>query len=257
MSEQIDFSLSLCYYFIQRLSIIQSANIKKRCINNKTGKLSIKTVEMEILTMNQNDLRVKKTKKAIHNTFMELLKVKPISKISVTELAKAAEINKATFYLHYKDIFDLYQHTLRNFLCDIAAEITFMDLFFTDIERFATKLYELSINRGFFKNNVLFSTENASYNQGAMQFFCNALTEKVISLNVLEDTDINRMKLRYIFAGIGMLFRFDSDKKPEDIILTIVCAYKGQFWNLQFLTETTNSLASRPTQLRQVDNVRN
>lgn len=183
--------------------------------------------------MNQNDLRVKKTKKAIHNTFMELLKTKPVSKISVTELAKTAEINKATFYLHYKDIFDLYQHTLRNFLCGIADEITFMNLFFTDIECFATKLYELSISRGFFKNNVLFTAENASYNQGAMQFFCNALTDNVIHLNILEDNDINRMKLRYIFAGIGMLFRFDSDKNSDDIISTIVCAYKGQFEDMQ------------------------
>ena len=53
------------------------------------------------------DLRVKKTRKSIVDAFIELRQIKPLEKITVKELASKAMINKATFYLHYQDIYDL------------------------------------------------------------------------------------------------------------------------------------------------------
>ena len=45
----------------------------------------------------RTDLRVIKTKRAITGTLIELLRTKSIGKITVTELAQKAEINKGTF----------------------------------------------------------------------------------------------------------------------------------------------------------------
>ncbi len=59
------------------------------------------------------DLRVKRTQKNIYNAFIRLRKKKELEQISVKELAELAEINKATFYLHFKDIYDL-SDTLEN-----------------------------------------------------------------------------------------------------------------------------------------------
>lgn len=53
------------------------------------------------------DLRQKKTLRAIAESFYELRKQKKLETITVTELCRLAEISKATFYLHYRDIFDL------------------------------------------------------------------------------------------------------------------------------------------------------
>ena len=53
------------------------------------------------------DLRVKRTRKSIVNAFIELRTKKPLEKITVKELADLAVINKATFYLHYQDIYHL------------------------------------------------------------------------------------------------------------------------------------------------------
>ncbi|MCH5304568.1 MAG: TetR/AcrR family transcriptional regulator [Ruminococcus sp.] len=53
------------------------------------------------------DLRVKRTTKNIKDAFYELRKKKSIDKISVKELSELAMINKATFYLHYRDIYEL------------------------------------------------------------------------------------------------------------------------------------------------------
>ena len=53
------------------------------------------------------DLRIERTRKNIHNAFIQLRSKKPLEKISVKELAELAYINKATFYSHYHDIYDL------------------------------------------------------------------------------------------------------------------------------------------------------
>ncbi|MBR3969516.1 MAG: TetR/AcrR family transcriptional regulator [Ruminococcus sp.] len=53
------------------------------------------------------DLRITKTRAAVKNAFLEIRASKPLEKITVKELSAAANINKATFYLHYKDIYNL------------------------------------------------------------------------------------------------------------------------------------------------------
>lgn len=52
---------------------------------------------MEKQRMNYNDLRVLKTEKLIRSALHELAQEKPISRITVKELVKRAEINKTTF----------------------------------------------------------------------------------------------------------------------------------------------------------------
>lgn len=53
-----------------------------------------------------HDLRVQKTRNSIRGQFIQLIKTKPVNKITVTELASLAQINKGTFYLHYPDIYE-------------------------------------------------------------------------------------------------------------------------------------------------------
>ena len=53
------------------------------------------------------DMRERRTKRNIANAFIQLRSKKPISKITIKELCELADISKATFYLHYRDIYDL------------------------------------------------------------------------------------------------------------------------------------------------------
>lgn len=59
------------------------------------------------MAINENDSRVRRTKKLIRKGLMELAQEKPIEKISVKELADRVDINRGTFYLHYTDIENL------------------------------------------------------------------------------------------------------------------------------------------------------
>lgn len=47
------------------------------------------------------------TKKAIIQTFLELLKNRSLDKITVKDIVDRCEINRNTFYYYYKDIYDL------------------------------------------------------------------------------------------------------------------------------------------------------
>ena len=174
-------------------------------------------------------MRIQKTKRAIYGALEELLLEKSINKITVTELAKRAEINKGTFYLHYKDIYDLYEDALIMYLDSVASNIPYMELFFTDIDYFAEKLVTNSLKEYIFKNNVFFTKENASFNENAMLYFCNALSEKLLEYNQIENTNENKMKLRFIFSGIGTLLRFNSDKDASQIINIMTTTARSLF----------------------------
>ena len=65
------------------------------------------------MAINNEDNRVKRTKKLIRRGLVELAQTKRINKITVKELTDYVEINRGTFYLHYKDVYDLVD-TLEN-----------------------------------------------------------------------------------------------------------------------------------------------
>ena len=53
------------------------------------------------------DRRIRKTKATLFNSLTELMSKKKISDITVKELTDLADVNRSTFYLYYKDIFDM------------------------------------------------------------------------------------------------------------------------------------------------------
>ena len=55
-----------------------------------------------------SDMRIVKTKRAIYNALIELFKTKALYEITITELCKAALINRKTFYSHFDSVADAY-----------------------------------------------------------------------------------------------------------------------------------------------------
>ncbi len=55
----------------------------------------------------KEDRRIRKTKKAMYDALATLLLSKPLNRISVREIAELADINRGTFYLHYRDVYDM------------------------------------------------------------------------------------------------------------------------------------------------------
>ena len=67
------------------------------------------------------DRRVRKTEDGIEDAFIKLLKEKPIQKITVRELTDMADINRATFYTHYTDVYDLLRKMEDDYMKEFKA----------------------------------------------------------------------------------------------------------------------------------------
>ena len=55
----------------------------------------------------KEDRRVRRTKKLLTQALTQLLQEKQVNEITVKELTDLADMNRGTFYLYYKDIFDM------------------------------------------------------------------------------------------------------------------------------------------------------
>lgn len=86
------------------------------------------------------DLRTQKTSKSIINAFLQLRAHKPLEKITVKELSQLAEINKATFYLHYHDIYELSEKLENEVVQSTLHAIEHPEMIFKDTKVFIREL---------------------------------------------------------------------------------------------------------------------
>jgi AcrR family transcriptional regulator len=108
------------------------------------------------------DLRTERTKRSIANAFLELRKQKNIEKITVKELAELAYINKATFYTHYRDIYDLTDQLENEFMKSIIEELPHPESIITDPALATRELTDTLIAKSDV-SNILFSGSRQSY----------------------------------------------------------------------------------------------
>ena len=87
------------------------------------------------------DIRSQRTKQIISESFLELLKERPASRITVTEICSRASINRATFYKHYLDVPDLQTSLENEILSDFASFLTGRG--FSDNVNYKTVLIEM------------------------------------------------------------------------------------------------------------------
>lgn len=87
------------------------------------------------------DLRKKKTLRAISNAFLQLRAQKPLEKITVKELCQIAEISKATFYLHYQDIFDLSEKMQQETITNVFRSIPHPEWVLSNSAEFTKELF--------------------------------------------------------------------------------------------------------------------
>ncbi|NLJ70553.1 MAG: TetR/AcrR family transcriptional regulator [Clostridiaceae bacterium] len=80
-----------------------------------------------------DDPRVLRTKQSLYKSLCSLLKKKPLSQITISEITSKANINRSTFYLHYTNLFDLqneieenlfqiYKNSLDDYLASLNSQ---------------------------------------------------------------------------------------------------------------------------------------
>lgn len=174
----------------------------------------------------KTDRRVKYTKMVIKDSLVKLLKQKPITKISVKEICDDADINRATFYAHYSDQYDLLRQIENEVIDDINQYLKDYD--FKDINLVPVEMIE---------RIILYIEENADLfdlllnSNGDMKFQQEVI--KIIGeqhfIPLLGTDSLNQENVEYIFhflasGAVGVIQKWlnDDRKKPAKEIADLI-----------------------------------
>ncbi|MFC7370344.1 TetR/AcrR family transcriptional regulator [Fictibacillus iocasae] len=81
------------------------------------------------------DRRKKKTKQELRKALLQLIEEKGMEKVTVSDLSERADINRGTFYLHYRDVFDFVEKIQIEILEGLAREIGTVQI--TEVKTYA------------------------------------------------------------------------------------------------------------------------
>ena len=107
------------------------------------------------------DIRKRKTRQAIKSAFLQLRKTKRLEEITVKELSVLAQISKATFYLHYKDIFDLSESLQMEVIEQVLSQVQSPLDILTDRAKFSRDMAK-ALEQEHLLVSALFSDTQAS-----------------------------------------------------------------------------------------------
>ena len=112
----------------------------------------------------KTDRRVVKTKHAIFKAFVELLNEKDINQITITDIAKRANINRKTFYNYYSDVNGVMEEIQNLVVAAFIKNIGTIE--FTNMADFLTEIFikfTETVNHDLEFYGLLFKTNNRSF----------------------------------------------------------------------------------------------
>ena len=89
----------------------------------------------------KTDARVRYTLKMLKDSLLRLLEEKPINKITVKEVCERADLNRATFYLHFSDCFELLESIENDLLRDFETALGKSEK--TDVAGLIATIYDM------------------------------------------------------------------------------------------------------------------
>ena len=71
----------------------------------------------------REDKRIRRTKKLLRQALTRLMQQKDFQSITVTDVVREADINRGTFYAHYRDVYDLREKIESEMIADFRGMI--------------------------------------------------------------------------------------------------------------------------------------
>lgn len=165
------------------------------------------------------DLRIERTRRSIINAFIELRSKKPIERITIKELAELAFINKATFYSHYKDIYDLSEQLENETLDMILSNIPHAEELISK-PKLVTEELAIAINSQIELIDILFSGSRESV---LVTRWEERIKNKIYAIYPEYEKDFEKnVVLTYMIQGGFHVFLSQSKNADTQILIDIV-----------------------------------
>lgn len=169
------------------------------------------------------DLRIKKTRAALKEAFLTLRAKKPLEKITIKELTELANINKATYYLHYHDIYDLSETLERELMHKCLSNIENQEYIITDAGKFIKGLEEAVLaNEKEIK--ILFEGSRSTSFAELFEKELDDIIEK--NFPGYEPTLESRMKMTFLVHGAYYTY-FKYSEYGIDKTVKLIAQYSG------------------------------
>ena len=108
----------------------------------------------------KTDARVRYTLMKLKESFLVLLEKKPINKITVKEVCELSELNRATFYTHFTDCYDLLENIENELIDDFKKSLQYVNSF--DVTHLVSAIYEMIERNENVCRVLVFENANAS-----------------------------------------------------------------------------------------------
>lgn len=157
------------------------------------------------------NLRTQRTESAIKEAFLRLRQTKPIEKISVTELSKLAGINKATFYLHYADIYTLSDEIEDGMIDEILPDLGVVKKYQNQPQIFSTEILRRFIENRSRLNTAFSGSRYSLFAQKIEQRLKKLIYEQYPDVNTRENDILLTFLIQGVFHTVAACREEDSD----------------------------------------------
>ena len=183
------------------------------------------------MTQSLRESKIAKTKELLKNTLFDLMEEKEFDSISVSDITLKAELNRGTFYLHYRDKYDLLQKSENTLLAGLQDK--FKQISPNDFDKYYSKnmvyppflqLFNyLLVNKRYIK--ILISSKgNPAFSKKMREYIKEAFYEKSF---LRENPFLGDMPLEFIIAFISSAFfglieqwiEKDEPNSPEEMAI--------------------------------------
>ncbi len=161
------------------------------------------------------DKRCRKTRKAIKTSLIKLMSEKDIANITITEIAGDADINRKTFYAHYRDLYDILdeiENDLIEKLFHILDNADIVKIMYNPYPLFKELTSEINKDFDFYKFLLQSKDYNSLLNkiQGIIKDKFIELTKNTIKI----DGDLLYFMIDFVSSGITSVYKewFRSDR---------------------------------------------
>jgi AcrR family transcriptional regulator len=172
------------------------------------------------------DRRAKYTKMVLEESLITLMEKKDISKITIKEICEKADINRSTFYAHYRDQYDLLRKIENKFLAAIQAYLENFDKKYTeDIVLITEKIFQYIRKNARICRLLLSERGDFTFQKKIMKLVYDLIISEITGNNKITKEDAEYVYSFTVSGCVGFVQKWLDDgmkKSPRYMAETIV-----------------------------------